>query len=634
MESAPLIILPEPQFLEEHSNAKRWLVFQNPTTILRATHLEDVLPTLSKVDQAIENNQYVAGFITYEAAPAFEPAMHVVEAKSKMPLVWFGVFEKPTRIASSLEELTQTQIFRPSPTWTPEISLAQYRSAIEEIQRAIANGLNYQVNYTFRLRSEFKSHPWEYFVQLYQQQPTAYAAYVEADEWVVCSVSPELFFSWNQPNSDDPEKRLMTKPMKGTAARGKTEATDQAAKTWLQASLKNRAENVMIVDVIRNDLSKIAKLNSLEVTRLCQVETYPSVHQMTSTVSAKTNVSLSEMFRCLFPCASITGAPKIEATKTIAYLEQSPREIYCGSIGIAGPGFQKKSRFAQFNVAIRTLLLNREIHQAEYGTGGAITWDSRWEEEYQESQMKSQILHGVHSLLETLLWCPQKGYILLEEHLTRLKTSSYFFRIPFDLDLIKAALADLPKTQMVKNEPYKVRLTLSRDTGIFCTATLLDVFTPNESIQIAKTPIRSTDLLLQHKTTNRKIYEQLLKEHPDATDVILWNEREEITETTRFNILIQVDESLWITPPQSCGLLAGTFRNALLFNPSFRKALSKIGIATLQEQIVSMEAFQRASKICIINSLRGAYILKPAVTTQNVKKWVIGQQMTISELLE
>ncbi len=399
---------------------KTWLRFEQPVEVLSARSPKDVLPTLQNINRAIQTEGlWAAGFLGYEAASAFDPAL-AVHPGGELPLLWFGLFRQPEMIKLTRE--SEPPDFA-GLEWTPSISRDDYFRAIHQVKAQIAAGNTYQVNFTLRLRANFHSDPWQFFLAIQRAQQAEYAAFLDIGRFVICCASPELFFTLN---GDTIESR----PMKGTARRGLTLAADQRQAEWLQGSEKNRAENVMIVDMIRNDLGRIARTGSVQVERLFQIERYPTVWQMTSSVTAQTEASLPEILAALFPCASITGAPKPSTMKLIRSLEAEPRQIYTGCIGFAAPG-----RRAQFNVAIRTVWIDRLTGQAEYGVGGGIVWDSTAEGEYEEWQTKASLLshhRPEFQLLETCLWQPGEGYFLEAYHLKRMRDSAEYFGYPFD----------------------------------------------------------------------------------------------------------------------------------------------------------------------------------------------------------
>lgn len=349
-------------------NQKR-LTFEKPLQIWKTHKLENVDEIFEKVQQAIQDQYYVAGYVSYECAPAFDSHFSVCEPDEEFPLVWFGVYEKPVEEVDTGErgEYSVSE-------WIAGTHRAEYSDNIESIHAAIARGETYQVNYSTRLKASFTGDDLAYYEDL-RDARTNYSAYINMGRHRILSVSPELFFHWNG-------DLIRTKPMKGTLP-------ITGSKQTLFESEKNRAENVMIVDLLRNDLNRIAQTGTVKVPRLFEIEEYPTLYQMTSTVEANTQpgVTLFDVFQAMFPCGSITGAPKISTMKLISSLEKEPRHIYCGSIGLAVPG-----EGITFNVAIRTVLIDSLAQLAVYGVGGGVIWDSTADDEYEEMRTKSKVL--------------------------------------------------------------------------------------------------------------------------------------------------------------------------------------------------------------------------------------------------
>jgi para-aminobenzoate synthetase/4-amino-4-deoxychorismate lyase len=382
------------------------------------------------------------------------------------------------------------------------------------------------------------------------------------------------------------------RPMKGTVKRGRWLADDQEHATWLQGSTKNRAENVMIVDMIRNDLGRLAEIGSVQVPELFIAERYRTLWQMTSSVRAKINTSFSELLKAIFPCASITGAPKVSTMQIIAELENTPRQLYTGAIGYLAP-----HRQAQFSVAIRTLVVEKSSGQAEYGVGGGIVWDSTSRDEYAEALLKARVLtekHPEFSLLETLRWEPglNGGYTLLNEHLRRMEESATYFAFPYETAKIEAYLEKTAKE--LKPGPQRVRLLMDRNGELTHQCFSLSENPPAGPLRLslAKTAIDSRDVFLYHKTTRRETYDQARHEQSECDDVLLFNERGELTESTIANLVVELMGKL-VTPPLTCGLLPGTMRTALL-------AKGKI-----EESIIMRADLQHCTRIFLINSVRG-----------------------------
>ena len=562
------------QVVLHSASQQQWLRFTQPVKIIAANSIEEVLPKLQEVNQLVqEQHLWAAGFLSYEAAAAFDSILRTYQI-ADFPLLWFGLYEQP-KVIELAEPTTRFEL-----DWRSTITKEQYDSAIAKIKHYISCGDTYQVNYTTRLEADFTGDPWQYFLSLVAAQQANYGAYLELPDFTICSASPELFFTLDS-------SEIVSRPMKGTAARGYTLKSDRALAQWLQSSAKNQAENVMIVDMIRNDLARIAKLGTVEVSSLFDVERYPTLWQMTSTVKAQTEAALPEIMQALFPCASITGAPKASTMQIIQELEPTPRKIYTGTIGYITPQSQ-----AQFNVAIRTVLLDRVNQKAEYGVGGGIVWDSASASEYEECQIKARVLLSKtqpFDLLETLLWKPDRGYFLLDYHLQRLQDSANYFGYLLDLALVQKQLT------LVANKlhdcTHKVRLLVNQQGQITIEPTPFELTPQVVKLAIADKPIDINNPFFYHKTTNRQLYEGIKQAHPDCDDVILWNERQEITETCIYNLVVQKDGKL-LTPPVECGLLAGTMRAYLLEQEK------------IEEAVIKLADLSQCEAIYLVNSVR------------------------------
>jgi para-aminobenzoate synthetase/4-amino-4-deoxychorismate lyase len=556
------------------------LTFRRPLRVHAARRLEEILPALAAAEAALVDGHWVSGFVTYEAAPAFDPAF-VTREPGALPLLWLGVFEPPRRERLPAAPPLRLDELR----WQPSMERADYSRAVSAVRAAIAAGDTYQVNLTWRLHAPFEGDPGALFAALLGAQQVPHAAWVDLGRHVLCSASPELLFRQRG-------ETLLTRPMKGTARRGRWPAEDAAAAAALTASAKERAENVMIVDMTRNDLARVAAAGSVAVRRLCVAERYATVWQLTSTVTARTEASPFAVLAALFPGASITGAPKASTMRHVAALETAPRGVYTGSIGWVSP-----SRRARWNVAIRTAWVDREAGTVEYGTGGGVTWDSRAPAELAESRLKAAVLLAPRprfELLETLRWRPRAGYWLLQEHLDRLASSArhFGFRWPGGRAVraaLEARAVELPR------DPHRVRAFLAANGGLRLEAQP-EPRRPRGprrpwQLGIASEPIDETDVFLFHKTTWREPYERA-RVGVDGDDVLLWNRRGELTESTLANLVVELDGRL-VTPPVSSGLLAGTFRARLLA----RKRIV--------EAVVTLRDLPRASRLWLINSVRG-----------------------------
>jgi para-aminobenzoate synthetase/4-amino-4-deoxychorismate lyase len=410
-------------------------------------------------------------------------------------------------------------------------------------------------------------------------QGAQYSTYLDLGRYKVLCLSPELFF----------ERRgnhVITRPMKGTARRGRWPAEDRELAQWLQQSTKDRAENVMIVDLLRNDLGKVSVPGSVRVSSLFDLERFETVWQMTSTVEGtlKDGTSLVELMTALFPCGSVTGAPKIRTMQIIHELERFPRGAYTGAIGFLKPGGD-----CVFTVAIRTVVVDTESNIATFGVGGGVTIDSTAEREYEECLVKSSFLHRSvveFQLFESIL-LEHGEYFLLTRHLERLRNSAEFFGFEFNEDVsstLHRIAAENPSGS------FKVKLTLWKDGPIEAANSDIQ---KRESwhVALATESVNSFDRFLFHKTTRREFYNAQLESRPDCDDLIFWNERGEVTESSIANVVVSIAGQLF-TPPVSSGLLAGTFRNQLLEE------------GKLQERLITVEELESAQEVFLINSVR------------------------------
>jgi para-aminobenzoate synthetase/4-amino-4-deoxychorismate lyase len=372
-----------PLALFESYNGGRSFYFADCVEEISATKHEQIVPALRRVEAAVQTGLHAAGFLSYEAAPAFEPNLRVKDA-TEFPLLWFGLFKERREIVAG-------KFFRNGKLelsdWESSIGETGYCQAVEQIRKHIAAGDTYQVNFTFRLRAHFRGDDLALYHRLCRSQRAGYCAYIDLGRYRLLSASPELFFKWHNRN-------LTTRPMKGTRPRGRTTAEDRRYAEELQISAKERAENLMIVDLLRNDMGRISEFGSVQVPKLFEVERYETVLQMTSTITSRLlpQAGLVEILQALFPSGSVTGAPKIRTMKILDGLEDSPRQIYTGCIGFVSPGPE-----AVFNVAIRTLLLDTQTGVAELGVGSGITYDSSAESEYRECLLKAQFLSQNHA---------------------------------------------------------------------------------------------------------------------------------------------------------------------------------------------------------------------------------------------
>ncbi|MHB1713031.1 MAG: aminodeoxychorismate synthase component I, partial [Acidimicrobiales bacterium] len=525
------------------------VVFADPAPelqILVADQPGDVVPVLRAVEEATAGGCWAAGFVSYEAATALDGNLATRgaapgEPLGELPLAWFGLFEAPRTVATLSPGAEAAWAYSGTP-WQPGWDVAGYGRTIDAIRARIAAGDSYQCNFTVRLHARVHGELLGLYRDLAMAQHGAYNAYLDTGRFVVACASPELFFEWSR-------DRLTTRPMKGTAARGRWPAEDAAQAETLACSAKDRAENVMIVDLLRNDLGKVATWGSVHVPALFELERYETLWQLTSTVTARPRpgTTLVELFRALFPCGSVTGAPKRSTMAIIAELEGSRRGVYCGAIGIvAPPGAAFRARF---NVAIRTAVVDRTTGDAVYGTGGGITWDSTADAEHEELMTKTAILRPhfeEFALVETMGFRPGEGVRNLERHLARMADSASHFGFLFELGRIRRTLRAALRNVRV---PCRVRLEVDRSGSASVQLGPLPPSSPRPVLlAVDLDPVDSTDVLLFHKTTRRSIYEARASRHPEADDVVLVNERNELTETTIANLAVQLGRKWW-TPP-------------------------------------------------------------------------------------
>ena len=558
-----------------------WALWHAPREIIEAGTPGEVTRALARVEAAAHDGLHALGFVAYEAGVAFDARFATHTAPCDLPLVWFAVFERPLTYPIPLAS-------EPSEApWLPGLDENSYRENIERIKQHIANGETYQVNYTFPLHATGTPLMKSLFARLNEVQPTPYAMYIETPAFRIASVSPELFFRLNG-------ETITCEPMKGTCRRAPHPGLDETVGETLRNSRKNRAENLMIVDMIRNDLGRIAASGTVKVDKLFEVTPWPTLWQMTSTVSAKTNATLPEIFQAMFPCASITGAPKLKTSEIIASLEKQPRGLYTGAIGWFGPG-----RRGQFAVAIRTAV---QTNHTTYGVGSGIVWDSGAGDEYRECLLKARILgddEGDHfHLLETMRWSTGQGYLFLEGHLQRMQLSARYFGFACDINAIKLQLEHVAEN--FESVDQRVRVLLQRDGIIeiqhvtltdegFCddpeTAPVLNAVIDSDR-QLIDSPF------LYHKTNRREVYEQARARFPGADDTLLVNERDELMEFTNGNVVIRRGNQ-WLTPPLAAGLLPGVYRHHLL------------ATGYIKEAMLPLDALQPDDQLYFINSVRG-----------------------------
>lgn len=548
--------------------------FGAPCQVLVADTAAQVRPLLQAVEALARRGRWCVGYLRYEAAPAFDCALEVHESDG--PLAWFGVHEArlPWPQAGAGAAVAGAR-------WQGGLPRTVFDRRMADIQRAIGAGELYQVNYTSSLHGEFQGDPLAWFMALRRAQPNGYAAFIDTGNEQVLSVSPELFFDWRA-------GRILARPMKGTAPRGATAAQDETLAARLRASPKERAENVMIVDLIRNDLSRIAQPFSVCVPRLFQVEALPTVWQMTSDVQALTRpgTTLADVFTALFPCGSVTGAPKVRAMRMIRELEPQARGVYCGAVGVVRPGGR-----ATFNVAIRTVTLRGSA--ASCGIGSYITADAHADGEWQEWRYKRAFLERAGQPFELLETLALEDGVLRDApaYLARMAGAAAHFAYPWDAARVADSLRRL--TQAHPQGRWRVRVRLDDGGQVQAEAGTLAEPPAKIRLKLAATAFEETDSeFVRFKTTRRAHYDAFAASEPGVFDTLLWNRHGELTECTRGNVALLLDGH-WVTPPLHCGLLDGVGRARCLRE------------GQLAEAVVRVDELPRVQALAFVNSLRG-----------------------------
>ena len=585
------VLLKTSRFDEQNRHS---YLFLKPLTILRAHQLDAIPDLFRRIELALAQGHHVAGFLSYECGYHFE-RFDELPVLSQLPLAWFGVYTQPfifNHAQGSFEGPAPD--FAPSPEPIPAAFAAnaqltigedEYTAKIERIKNYIEAGDTYQVNFTDSVTARTHLSPSQAFAALSASQSVSYSALLNVGGGQhILSLSPELFFRIDN-------GQIATRPMKGTMSRGLDLSEDEHQSARLQADEKNRAEHIMIVDLLRNDLGRICAPGSVHVDDIFSVERYATLLQMTSTISGTLRPGLRyyDIFRALFPSGSITGAPKIRTMEIIRELESHPRGVYTGCIGHIAPNGS-----ATFNVAIRTLVLQDGV--SHMGVGGGIVADSIAADEYRECLLKASFLTRTRNdlqLIETML-CEQSTIALLELHLDRLESSALYFDFSFDRASTRARTEETTHALPASGR-YSVRLLLDSSGTITLTTAELPPDSPTISIRIAEERTRSSDLFLRHKTTNREFYIRAFTEAKAAgyDEVLFLNERGELTEGAISNLFIERDGKL-LTPPLISGVLPGIYRRHLLETN-----------ANSEERILTLDDLHSADAIYLCNSVRG-----------------------------
>ena len=576
-------------------------LFLSPIEILTAWDRPGLDALFDRIESSVQSGQFAAGYFGYECGGCFEPRAVLQPVASGTPLAWMGVYARchvfdhtagafRDGMPAALYETAQARPAAVASVTEVQFGLDEstYASRIEAIHELIRAGDVYQLNFTFPIQFKIDVSAASVYATLRGRQPVDYGAFLNCGSGrSVLSFSPELFFRIHEGTL---RRRIVTRPMKGTAPRGRTNAEDRAAAEWLRNDAKNRSENVMIVDLLRNDLGRLCAFGSVNVDELFAVERHPSLWQMTSTVSGnlRADVIYRDIFRALFPSGSVTGAPKLRAMQLLAELEPEPRGIYTGAIGF----FSREETV--FNVAIRTIELNGT--DGCMGVGSGIVIDSVASDEYQECVLKASFLTNApqpFKLIETMLW--DSGYPLLELHLDRLEDSAKYFGFPCDRGTVKATLLRI--AEPFEATPHRVRLTLAADGEIHIEHGLVAREESSEPLRvfIAAQRTDGAHRFLFHKTTNRDLYVDagIVARRSGYADAIFLNHAGQVTEGAASNIFMEM-EGRWFTPPLECGVLPGVYRRHLLATRP-----------EIEERILTREDLKAADRVYISNAVSG-----------------------------
>lgn len=553
--------------------------YDRPLAVLKAETVEAIDPVFEKLSAYHQQGYYLAGYCAYELGYALEPKLGPLMPKDRQtPLLMFGVFERPQNdMPLSMRYTTQ----RPELSLEPSWSEAHYLERFENVIRYIKAGDIYQVNLTFPVTGTYNGEAHSLYAHLRRRQPGHYGGIVKLDGPDIITFSPELFF---KKEGDT----LSMRPMKGTRPRSGIEAQDEQLITDMQAEPKSRAENLMIVDLLRNDLSRISTPGSVTVPELFSVETYPTLHQMISKVDSRLqpNMSFRDIFKSLFPCGSVTGAPKIRAMEIIRELETTPRNAYCGAVGYIDPDGS-----ACFNVGIRTLILTQGT--LSYSIGSGIVLDSDGPDEYNECLLKADILTPPPPvLIETFLWQAGKGFKNLDLHLARLKRSARILKYTFNNRKVRQRLN---KTIQAKTMDQRVRLTLDKSGAVSVTVQKFEALNTPLTLAISKHALSNSVQNFDHKISTRDFYDgerERLNTQYGIDEVLFMNTEGYLCEGS-FTTLFIKRNGLLYTPPNSCGLLPGILRQSLILEN------------TVIERAFKPEDILETDEIFVGNSMRG-----------------------------
>ncbi|MGQ9798742.1 MAG: aminodeoxychorismate synthase component I [Ignavibacterium sp.] len=567
-----------------YENSKSYF-FSKPTEILTVYGLNDFEPMLRRVDKNVSKKKFGYAVLNYEFGYLLEKRLNKFLTEKK-PLAYFVFFndKKYKEISSSSIKLNFENDFEVS-DFHLNTSKTDYIKSIRKIKKYISDGETYQINYTVKGKFNFSGDVVSFFSNLVFNQSAKYIALINLGEEILLSISPELFFQTNL-------KTIITKPMKGTLSRGINYQDDLMKKHELENSIKNQAENVMIVDLLRNDLGRICKYNSVQTSKLFDIEKYESLYQMVSTVKGKLNkaIKFSDIIKNTFPCGSVTGAPKIRTMEIINELEKEDREVYTGAIGL----FLQNDLI--FNVAIRTIQLDSKLKKGEIGLGSGIVWDSKPEKEYDEVLLKSNFLRKPEPYFEIFetVRVENGNITFLNEHLLRMKQAADYFLFAFDeLKIKKKIFSELNKLN--NGKIYRMKMILTKTGSVNIQTEEFIQHNTRVKIILSENKINSRNRFQYFKTTNRKLYDSEYQHYKSKGyfDVIYLNENDDVAEGSITNIFIKKGDVI-TTPSLQCGILSGIYRKYFIrTHPE------------IKEKRILLDELITADEIILTNSVRG-----------------------------
>lgn len=565
----------------------RSYLLSRPVEIITVYKKEDLVQSFRVIAKCLKKGLQGYCLINYEAGYFFEEKLSKLYKESDEKLIQFFFFEDKDviELKSSKVEFHETNKKEYSvKDFKLNTSDKKFVRDITRIKRHIKAGDTYQVNYTVKGKFRFSGSYTSLFRHLLFNQSAKYSAFINNGEDIIISLSPEMFFEIQ-------ERKITSKPMKGTLHRGINHYEDDLRKNELLNSEKNKAENVMIVDLIRNDLGRICKYGSINVPKLFFAEKYEFLFQMISIIEGRLNkkITVTDVIQNIFPCGSVTGAPKISTMEIIDRLEKEARGIYTGSIGL-----MTKKRIA-FNVAIRTLTINKEKRRGELGIGAGIVWDSDPENEYGETLLKSKFLTeptAYFEIFETMK--VENGEVnFLDEHLTRLRSAADFFLFYFNEKKVQREIGRRIE-KLKQDRSYRMRIDLNKWGSIKFRVDELPELPAFIKVYVSDKRINFQNRFQYFKTTNRKLYESEYKKHnaKGFFDVIFLNDKDELAEGSLTNIFLRKGEN-WFTPPISAGILPGIYRSYLLQTET-----------NVSEKVLFLDDLLNADRLMLVNSVR------------------------------